>query len=59
MVGFMMKFGNVDVGYSAAEALKRLGYPVVYFIHDGVTKNGKYIQYGTVEMVAPKKLIFP
>lgn len=58
MVDFVMRFGNVDTGFTAAEVLKSMGYPVIYFIHDGITRSGKYIQYGTVEMVAPKRMIF-
>ena len=58
MVDFVMRFGNVDTGFTAAEILKALGYPVIYFIHDGITKKGQYVQFGTVEMVAPKKTIF-
>ena len=58
MVSFIMRFGNVDVGFSAAELLRELGYPVIYFIQDGLTKSGKYVQYGTVEMIVPKKTIF-
>jgi hypothetical protein len=58
MIDFVIRFGNVDTGFSAAEFLKDRGYPVVYFIHDGITKGGKYVQYGTVEMVAPRRMIF-
>ena len=57
MVSFVMKFGDVEVGRSAAVLLISLGYPVFYFIHDCIT-NGKSAQYGTIEMIAPKKTIF-
>jgi len=57
MISFVMKFGNVEVGRSAAKLLISLGYPVVYFIHDFIV-NGKFAQYGTIEMIAPKKTIF-
>ena len=57
MVGFVMKFGNVEIGRYAAEMLVNLDYPVVYFIHE-FEKSGKLVQYGTIAMVAPRKLIF-
>ena len=57
MVSFVMEFGNVEVGRSAAKLLISLGYPAAYFIHDCIT-NGKFIEYGTIEMIAPKKVIF-
>jgi hypothetical protein len=58
MVEFVMKFADIEVGRSAAELLIDLGYPVVYFIHDYITIGGNFFQYGTVEMIAPEKIIF-
>lgn len=58
MVEFVMKFADIEIGRSAAEFLIDLGYPVVYFIHDYITSGGKFFQYGTIEMIAPKKVIF-
>lgn len=52
-----MEFGDVEVGRSAAKLLIGLGYPAAYFIHDCII-NGKFIEYGTIEMVAPRKMIF-
>lgn len=57
MVSFVMEFGDVEVGRSAAKLLIGLGYPAAYFIHDCII-NGKFIEYGTIEMVAPRKMIF-
>jgi len=57
MFGFVMEFGNIEVGRSAAELLISLGYPVAYFVHDCIA-NGRFVEYGTIEMVAPKKMIF-
>jgi len=53
-----MKFGDVEVGRSAAQLLIKLGYPVVYFIHDYISDNLKFVQFGTIEMVAPDETIF-
>ncbi len=58
MVEFIMKFGDVEVGRSAARLLIKLGYPVVYFIHDCITESLNVIQFGTIEMVVPEKTIF-
>lgn len=58
MVEFIMKFGDVEVGRSAAQLLIKLGYPVVYFIHDYISDNLKFVQFGTIEMVAPDETIF-
>jgi hypothetical protein len=58
MIEFIMKFGDVEVGRSAAQMLIKLGYPVVYFIHDYISDGLKFVQFGTIEMVVPEKTIF-
>lgn len=57
VIGFVMEFGNVEVGRDAAKLLISLGYPAAYFIHDCISK-GKFFEYGTIEMLAPKNMIF-
>lgn len=58
MVEFIMKFGNVEVGRSAAQLLIELGYPVVYFVHDYITETLRFGQYGTIEMITTENILF-
>jgi hypothetical protein len=58
MVEFVMEFSNVELGRSAAQFLIRQGYPAAYFIHEYITGDLRFGEYGTIEMVVPEDTLF-